>query len=444
MQLPRITDVSEGPVLSLIVGTTIAALFISTSIYSEATLWRRVSSTNTVTINGAPAKPQFYVATTGNDASSGTSTSAPWRTIQKAMNSATPGSTVNIMAGTYHERLTLGVSGMSGNYIVFQPYGFSVPASGCAGYTGTRCRGDQVILDYTYLGTVSDGVPFLAITGKSYIRIQGLKFQNFTTKEVNYVLNQGVRVDGTSKYVEFKYSKFLNNKEIGPDTGCCAFAHIRVWGPASHVWFYGNELGNIVTVYGEALTADAGAQYFTVENNWIHDTDQIAIDAHGGTSNYTIRGNKLEYISVKRDGTVWYNTPSIAIYNDGGNTGVIEGNFIDHAGIGFQALSEPGMPATHDVTIRNNVVQNSVSQAITLGTWYSSTCGDSSVYNISVYNNKFFGNNVAVVIRPMQYTTLKWENNVFANNGTTYSDQSGCSNGLGIGTANHNLQSLLW
>src|SRR5467141_574996 len=105
-----------------------------------------------VSQNDVSTGPQFYVSTTGNDVNNGTSLSTPWRTIQKAMNSATPGSTVNILAGTYNERLTLGVSGTAGNYITFQPNGFSVPPGGCGGYTGTRCGGDQVILDYTPLG----------------------------------------------------------------------------------------------------------------------------------------------------------------------------------------------------------------------------------------------------------------------------------------------------
>jgi len=82
----------------------------SVSVVSNAT-----NSPATISLSGSGVPTvstgsQFYVSTTGNDANSGTNSSAPWRTIQKAMNSATAGSTVNIMAGTYHERLTLGVS----------------------------------------------------------------------------------------------------------------------------------------------------------------------------------------------------------------------------------------------------------------------------------------------------------------------------------------------
>jgi hypothetical protein len=376
---------------------------------------------------------QFYVSPTGNDANSGTNSSVPWRTIQKAMNNATAGSTVNIMAGTYHERLTLGVSGTAGNYITFQPNGFSVPSGGCGGYTGVPCGGDKVILDYGYLGTVTDTVPFLQINGKSYVRIQGMTFQNFMCTGA---FQQGVRVDNGSSFVEFNYNKFLNNQNIYVNAfdGTTALLHIRVWSPSNNVTFYGNELGTIKTNMSEALTFDgSGTSGVLVENNWIHDTDGIGIDVHGGANNYTIRGNKLEYISIKRDGSVWYGQSSTAIYNDGGNTGVMERNFIDHTGEGFQALSEPGQPATHDVTIRNNVVQNS-QYGIVLGTWYSNTDG-SSIYNIHVFNNTFYSNSTGIFVRPMTSASVSWENNIFANNSTAYVNTLNWN----PGTANYNL-----
>ena len=376
---------------------------------------------------------QFYVSPTGNDANSGTSSSAPWRTIQKAMNTATAGSTVNLMAGTYSERLTLGVSGTAGNYITFQPNGFSVPSGGCGGYTGVICGGDRVILDYTYLGTNTSTTPFLLVSGKRFIRVQGLTFQNFMCTGA---FQQGVRIDNGSSFVEFNYNKFLNNQNIyasGTD-GTTALLYIFVWSPSNNITFYGNELGTIKTNMSQALTFDgSGTSGVLVENNWIHDTDGIGIDLHGSSNNYVVRGNKLEYISIKRDGTVWYGNPATAIYNDGGNTGVIERNFIDHAGVGFEALSEPGQPATHDVTIRNNVVENSQTGTV-LGTWYSNTDG-SSVYNINVFNNTFYSNGTGILVRPMTSASVSWENNIFANNGTAYVNTLNWN----PGTANYNL-----
>lgn len=49
----------------------------------------------------ADAASLFYVAVNGNDANPGT-LSRPWRTIQKAANAATPGSTVYVRNGIYN------------------------------------------------------------------------------------------------------------------------------------------------------------------------------------------------------------------------------------------------------------------------------------------------------------------------------------------------------
>src|SRR5205814_10179098 len=108
--------------------------------------------TPTPTLNATPTPTpatSYYVdSASGNDTNSGTQ-SSPWKTIQKAMNSATAGSTVNIKAGTYHERLALNVSGTAGNYITFQPAGYDGTGCGASiaanGYV--TCSGDQVILD---------------------------------------------------------------------------------------------------------------------------------------------------------------------------------------------------------------------------------------------------------------------------------------------------------
>ena len=378
---------------------------------SNADASKSASTTVTVTAptSSAPTGPQYYVSTTGDDANTGTSTSAPWRSIQKAMNSATTGSTVNIMAGTYQERLTMDVSGSSGNYVTFQPYNFSVPTGGCGGYTGVTCGGDQVILDYGYLGTNTSTTPFFLISGKSYIRVQGLTFQNFTCTGA---MQQGLRIDNSSSFVEFNYNKFLNLKNVYPTRdGTAALLGIYIWGPATNVTFTGNEMGNIWTNMSEVLTF-TGSSNGLFQDNYVHDTDQLGATTYNGANNITFRHNKLEYISVQRNGAVWFNNPSSAIYADSGSSIVMERNFISHAGVGIEALSEPGQPSTHDITVRENVVGNSYSSGIVIGTWYSTTDG-SSVYNIKVWNNTFYQNTPNLTIRPMVSSTVTWENNIF-------------------------------
>jgi hypothetical protein len=361
------------------------------------------------------APVNYYVAPNGSDTNPGT-LSAPWLTIQKAMNSATPGSIVNIRAGTYRERLSLNVSGTAGSYITFQPYGFTVPSGGCGGYTGITCGGDQVILDYTYLETVTDGIPLLRISDQNYARIQGLTFQKLTC---NGAMQQGIRIDSHSSYIEFNQNRFLKSKNIYPYVdGTAALLFFRIW-KSNYVTVSGNEFGNINTVMSEVLTVSDGATNTIIQNNYVHDTDGIAISAWSGANNFSFVGNKAEYIGIRRDGIVWYNNPAVAIYNDGGYSGIIERNMVSYAGVGYESLAESGQPDAHDIVISDNIAENCVAAGIVIGTWYSTTSG-SSIYNLNVSNNTFYNNNVGIQILPMTSTTVTWENNIFANNNTNY------------------------
>ena len=359
----------------------------------------------------------FFVAPNGSNANPGT-LAAPWLTIQKAMDSATPGSVVNIRSSTYHERLVLNVSGTASNYITFQPYGFSVPSGGCGGYTGVTCGGETVILDYANLGIVTDGIPLLEVAGQHYVKVQGLTFQNLTC---NGAMQQGIRVDSGSSYIEFNQDRFLNNKNIYPAfDGTAALLFFRIW-QSDHVTVNSSEFGNINTVMSEVLTVNDGATNSLIEYNYVHDSDGIAISSWSGANNFFFIGNKVEYIGIKRDGTVWYNNPAVAIYNDGGYSGIIERNSVSHSGTGYEALAEPGQPNAHDIIISNNIAENCISAGIVVGTWYSTTSG-SSVYNISVYNNTFYNNAVGIQILPMTSGSVRWNNNIFANNATNYSN----------------------
>src|SRR5258705_226240 len=71
----------------------------------------------------AAEAPVYYVdASIGSDSNSGTS-SAPWKTIQKAANTVEPGSVVSVNAGTYNERVALTRSGSVGAPVTFQARG---------------------------------------------------------------------------------------------------------------------------------------------------------------------------------------------------------------------------------------------------------------------------------------------------------------------------------
>jgi len=69
----------------------------------------------------------YYVATTGNDANSGTSVTQPFRTIQRGMNVVVPGDTVLIRGGTYREQVEAIKGGTADKPITVAAYPGEIP-----------------------------------------------------------------------------------------------------------------------------------------------------------------------------------------------------------------------------------------------------------------------------------------------------------------------------
>jgi parallel beta-helix repeat protein len=91
---------------------------------NAAAAWVR-RATLTVILAGAslPAvATTYYVATSGNDANNGKSTSAPFRTVQRAANVVSPGDTVLIRNGNYREDVEAKRGGTASAPVTFQNY----------------------------------------------------------------------------------------------------------------------------------------------------------------------------------------------------------------------------------------------------------------------------------------------------------------------------------
>ncbi len=378
-----------------------------------------------VTVVGAvdpPPGPQLYVSPNGNDSSPGT-LAQPWRTIQKAMSAATPGSIVNIRTGTYQERLVMNVSGTAGNPITFQPYGF-VGSSSCGGRTGNTCPGERVVVDYSHLGTNTSTTPLLRVSGKQHLVIQGIVFQNFACTGA---MQQGIRVDGASSGIKFRWLRIANWRNVhepGFD-GTTALLAARVWGPSDDVQWYACEFDTIKTNMSEVLTYDQGATNALVERSYFHDTDGIALSTFNGANRFAFRDNRFAWCGLKRDGSFWYNNPAVALYNDGGYDGVFEGNILTDGAVGIESMPEsahfgnPEQPAAHDIVIRNNIVVRHRETGMVVGTWYSSTDG-SGVYNHDIYNNVIYDSNLGFLVRPFDAATTRIRNNIVAGCTTAY------------------------
>jgi hypothetical protein len=84
-------------------------LFVASSAYAQAV---SIKDTAYPIPGGA-----YFVSTSGSDTNPGTE-AAPWRTIQKAVNSAPSGSTIVIRGGTYRETVSYANNAGSSSFLV--------------------------------------------------------------------------------------------------------------------------------------------------------------------------------------------------------------------------------------------------------------------------------------------------------------------------------------
>jgi parallel beta-helix repeat protein len=118
-----------------------------------------------VGINSRALATDYYVSPSGLDTNPGTSTGSAFATIQKGIATATAGSNVYIMAGTYRQQVevTTGSGGSAGNPIVVQPYnggmvvikgsdvvtGWQLHSGSIWKKTGFTSRPQQVFVDFS-------------------------------------------------------------------------------------------------------------------------------------------------------------------------------------------------------------------------------------------------------------------------------------------------------
>ena len=134
----------------------------------------------------------YYVSKSGSDSNAGT-LAAPWLTIQHAASSVKAGDTVEVMAGTYNESVTLSVSGST--------------AAGNVTFISYPAKPRLLTARESLLQRVSTRDCF-NITDLSYVTISGFEIQNFTTSSANSV-PCGIWVTGSGTGVAI-----LNNRVI--------------------------------------------------------------------------------------------------------------------------------------------------------------------------------------------------------------------------------------
>ena len=250
-------------------------------------------SVNTDAPASAAVSGSYYVSTDGSDSDPGTD-SRPWKTIRKAAESAAPGSTVYIKAGTYNERVDIKVSGASAEKpVVFRNY-----------------QNDKVIIDGS--GSAhADQEDLIHISNQSHIKLIGLEIMNNTNNDNDYPVT-GIGIWGKGEGIEIRDCRIHHIWYTGSDDDSYAQA-IAVYGrsgtdPIAGLVIDGNEIWDIKCGAGEAVALNGNIDGFQFTNNYVHDNNNtgLALIGDGMFGNEPVCSQEAD--NRARNGFVGYNT----------------------------------------------------------------------------------------------------------------------------------------
>lgn len=295
---------------------------------------------------------EYYVSLSGNDSNPGTE-NEPWKTIQKAADTAIPGSVVYIRGGIYHEKVAINVEGNSTDgFITFTNYsGEEVTISGEGVPNNAASYTDDIIY----------------MENKSYLRLIGFELRDIQATE-----GSGIRFWGAGSHIELRKNKIHNIRGGGESGGAMG---ITIYGsndniPVSHVVVDGNEIYDCDPAHSEALTINGNVKFFKVENNIVHDVNNIGIDFIGGESWIS---TKFARNGICRNNIVYRARSSYedgfasGIYVDGGRNIIIEKNEVYECDLGIEIGAENKDTVTRNIKVRKNFIHNNDKAGLVFG-----------------------------------------------------------------------------
>ena len=219
-----------------------------------------------------PASPDWYVSPTGNDTHQGNK-SHPLRTIAAALQRVSPGDTVFLREGSYSEFVVPKQSGEPGRLITLKSY-----------------PGETAKIDGTHLQVKGWKQALVQVVDVDY-----LQFENLHICQSNDAANntdpEGIYIGGSSSNISLRGCKVydIKNDCLVLDSGDdWRSAHaILVLGtnnekPIRNLLIEGCEVFDIHSGTSESVTLAGNVTDFTIQDNEVHDVENIGIIIAGG------------------------------------------------------------------------------------------------------------------------------------------------------------------
>lgn len=308
----------------------------------------------------------YYVDTnnaSASDSSSGTSLQ-PWKTISKANQTLIAGDTVYIKAGTYNSYVAPQNSGTSNSPIIYRNYG-------------------------TDTVTVQNTSYAINLSGKSYITVQGINFQN---------CSQFMYIQNSSNHNTVSNCTFNQCTASGWVDGSVILNSQYNW--IHHNTFSrcgvcsgGSGQGAVLEIGSDEDSGTGTAQYNLIENNTFSYGGHHVV---GLCNRYNTFRNNYLYNDAWTNGA-GERTLYLAGWSASNGYNLIEGNRFGYTTLpcNGSTVGNVAMSTSHNIFRYNSMYHNFVYSLGLYSYYGSGSQYDSGSYN-TIYNNTIFNSDLNV------------------------------------------------